>query len=77
MNLQDVAVLPVGPSEERHYQELMEHHHYLGALPRIGETLWYVGLWNDQWVALSHLLRCCLEVRGAGSMDRLELSPSV
>ncbi|WP_425648379.1 hypothetical protein HF292_005115 [Acidithiobacillus ferruginosus] len=26
--------------------------HYLGAVPRIGETLWYVATWQDQWVAL-------------------------
>ncbi len=52
MNVREVAVRPVGPSEERRYQELMEKHHYLGALAKIGETLWYVALWNDQWVAL-------------------------
>lgn len=30
----------------------MEEHHYLGFLPKIGETLWYVAIWKDQWVAL-------------------------
>jgi hypothetical protein len=30
----------------------MHQHHYLGALPKIGETLWYIAAWRDQWVAL-------------------------
>lgn len=39
-------------SEEQRYQELMQTHHYLGALPKISETIWYVVIWGDQWVAL-------------------------
>jgi len=30
----------------------MADHHYLGALPKIGETLWYVAIWKEKWVAL-------------------------
>lgn len=30
----------------------MEKQHYLGSLPKIGETLWYIATWRDQWVAL-------------------------
>jgi len=30
----------------------MDEHHYLGALPKIGETLWYVAESNGQWAAL-------------------------
>lgn len=30
----------------------MQTHHYLGSLPKIGETLWYVAIWRSQWVAL-------------------------
>jgi len=30
----------------------MQKHHYLGSLPKIGETLWYIASWNDKWVAL-------------------------
>ena len=52
MNVRDIVIRPVLASEERRYQELMATHHYLGALPKIGETLWYVALWHDQWVAL-------------------------
>ncbi len=52
MNLQEVAVRPVRPSEEPRYQDLMQKHHYLGSLPKIGETLWYLASWQDEWVAL-------------------------
>lgn len=30
----------------------MQAHHYLGALPKISETLWYVATSEDQWLAL-------------------------
>jgi len=30
----------------------MDEHHYLGRLPKISETIWYVALWRNQWVAL-------------------------
>lgn len=30
----------------------MQAHHYLGALPKIGHTLWYIATWNDKWMAL-------------------------
>ena len=52
MNMREVVVRPVGPSEEQRYQGLMESHHYLGSLPKIGETLWYVASLRDEWVAL-------------------------
>lgn len=52
MNLKEVQVRPVRSTEEPRYQELMQEQHYLGDLPKIGETLWYVGAWQDEWVAL-------------------------
>jgi hypothetical protein len=52
MNMGEIVARPVGPSEEERYQRLMESHHYLGSLSRIGETLWYVALIGDEWVAL-------------------------
>lgn len=30
----------------------MQAHHYLGSIPKIGETLWYIAVWRNQWVAL-------------------------
>ena len=51
-NLSDVLVRPVGPLEQQRFQQLMEEHHYLGALPKISETVWYVATIAGQWVAL-------------------------
>jgi len=52
LNLWEVHIRPVERSEEGRYQELMDEHHYLGRLPKISETIWYVALWRNQWVAL-------------------------
>ena len=52
MNLKEICVRPVYPSEESLYQELMQKHHYLGALRKIGETIWYIGTLQEHWVAL-------------------------
>jgi hypothetical protein len=52
LNFSELLVQPVGRSEEQRYQLLMQEHHYLGRLPKISETLWYVACWQDQWVAL-------------------------
>jgi len=30
----------------------MRAHHYLGALPKIGNTIWYVACFEGDWVAL-------------------------
>jgi hypothetical protein len=52
LNLREILVRPVLVSEERQYQDLMQQHHYLGSLPKIGETLWYVAVWGNEWVGL-------------------------
>jgi len=52
LNLKEILVQPVERSEEQRYQDLMQEHHYLGRLPKISETLWYIALWQDQWIAL-------------------------
>jgi GNAT superfamily N-acetyltransferase len=49
--LSEIRLRPVERSEEGRYQEQMARHHYLGELPKIGETMWYVATWRDQWVA--------------------------
>jgi len=82
LNLGEVFVRPVHPSEEQHYQELMQQFHYLGSLPKIGETLWYVALWRGHWVALlsfsASALKCAARDRWIGwslrhQYDRLKL----
>ena len=47
-----MVVRPLRSCEEPRYQELMGQHHYLGALPKISETRWYVATWGEQWIAL-------------------------
>ncbi len=37
-----VIVKPVLKGEEEKYKALMQQHHYLGFVPKIGETIWYV-----------------------------------
>lgn len=52
MNLQEITVRSVYEPEECCFQELMQRHHYLGALPKIGNTMRYVAVSNDEWIAL-------------------------
>lgn len=52
MNLSEVLVRPIHKYEEKRFQHLMAKHHYLGALPKISETLWYTASIGDHWVAL-------------------------
>ena len=82
MNLREIFVRPVRPIEERNYQNLMQEHHYLGFLPKIGETLWYIAAWRDHWVALlsfsASALKCTARDRWIGwnyrhQYDRLKL----
>lgn len=41
MDVSQVSVRPVERAQESRYQDLKGQAHYLGALPKIGETLWY------------------------------------
>ena len=52
MQIREALVRPVLPEETERFQELMHEHHYLGRLPKIGETLWYVAICLDQWAVL-------------------------
>lgn len=82
LNLSEVLVRPVRPLEEQRFQQLMQAHHYLGALRKISETLWYVATFGDQWVALlsfsAAALKCSARDRWIGwnfrhQYDRLKL----
>jgi Domain of unknown function (DUF4338)/DDE_Tnp_1-associated len=68
--LSELQVRPVERSEETRYQEQMARHHYLGTIPKIGETLWYVATWREQWVAQLSLsaaaLKCAVRDRWIG-----------
>ena len=65
--LREIQVRPVERSEEARYQEQMARHHYLGALAKIGETVWYVAIWRQQWVAQLSLSAAALK---CGVRDR-------
>ncbi len=63
----ELQVRPVEHGEESRYQEQMARHHYLGALQKIGETIWYVATWRDEWVALLSMSAAALK---CGVRDR-------
>ena len=67
MNLKAISVRLVGRSEEARYRELLDAHHYLGSLPKIGETLWYVATSGEDWVALMSFSAAALK---CGARDR-------
>jgi hypothetical protein len=82
VNLQEVHIRTVRPVEETRFQELMQRHHYLGALPKISETLWYVATLAEEWIALlsfsAPALKCSPRDRWIGwdfrhQYDRLKL----
>ena len=52
MKLSQVTVRAIHRAEEPQFQKLMQSYHYLGALPKIGNTIWYVATHDDQWLAL-------------------------
>lgn len=82
MQLSQVTVRPIQDSETAHFQHLMQSHHYLGSLPKIGNTLRYVATWEDNWLALlsfsAAALKCGARNRWIGwtfrhQYDRLNL----
>jgi uncharacterized protein DUF4338/DDE family transposase len=70
LDLREIVVRPVRSCDEPRYQQLMRQHHYLGALPKISETLWYVATWREEWVALlsfsASALKCAVRDRWIG-----------
>ena len=81
-SLAELVVRPVTRDEQARFQAQMAQHHYLGALPKIGQTLWYVATWREQWVAQlcvsAAALKCAVRDRWIGwdfrlQYDRLKL----
>ena len=82
MILSEVSVGLVAAEDEGRFRALMQAHHYLGALPGIGETLRYVAHHRGQWLALAVFsapaLKCGARDRWIGwdygvQFDRLHL----
>ena len=67
MNLREIILRPVAAAEEGGFQALLQAHHYLGSLPKIGHTLWYVATWRGQWMAL---LSFCAPAWKCAARDR-------
>jgi len=74
--LWEIRVRPVERSEEAQYQEQMAREHYLGALAKISETVWYVATWREEWVAQLSLsasaLKCGVRDRWIGWDFRMQ-----
>jgi hypothetical protein len=84
VNLDEVQVHPVERSEELLHRQLMAAHHYLGFLPKIGHTLWYVATYGEEKVGLLNFSaaawKCAVRDRWIGwdfhrqyDYDRLKL----
>lgn len=52
INLSTLRINPIAQCDEIRYRALMAQHHYLGDLPKIGHTLWYVVTHEETWIAL-------------------------
>ena len=61
--LDQVLVQPIQTSEESRFQALMQSHHYLGSLPKIGNTLWYVASWEGKWLSATEFFGSGAKVR--------------
>ena len=52
MDHSSLTVTPVECDREREFQQLMQEHHYLGALRKIGNTIRYVAAVDGCWLGL-------------------------
>lgn len=77
-----LTVNPVKRAEESRFKRELDTHHYLGAVPKIGETLWYVARRGKEWVGLvcfsAPAWKCAVRDRWIGwdfrtQYDRLHL----
>ena len=50
MDHSSLTVTPVEGEREREFQQLMQEHHYLGALRKIGNTIRYVAAVDGHWL---------------------------
>ena len=51
--LSEVAVDIVAAEDEARFRDLMQAHHYLGAVPGMGETVRYIAHHRGRWLALA------------------------
>jgi len=64
---QNLIVRPITKSEEVIFKDKMQQHHYLGFLPKIGDTIWYTATLstnqNNQYVAFLSFSACALNCK--------------
>ncbi len=76
MDFSKIAVRPIGSDEDECYQQMLDQHHYLGAIPKIGQTVRYVAQYGQTWVALlsfsASSLKCAPRDRWIGWDARLQ-----
>ena len=76
MDLSRVTLRPIAPDEDAGFQRLLEQHHYLGSIPKIGQTLRYVAQYDGAWVAVlsfsASSLKCGARDRWIGWDARLQ-----
>lgn len=52
LNLHEIKLRVTRTEEEPRFKALLDAHHYLGSVAKIGHTIWYVATWQEQWLAL-------------------------
>ena len=62
MDTKKLKMRIVEKDEEGRFKRLLTRHHYLGSVPKIGKTLWYVATIDDEWVALASFSVSALKV---------------
>jgi hypothetical protein len=76
VDLSKVTVRPIAAEEDEHFQQLLERHHYLGAIPKIGQTVRYVAQYGQSCVALlsfsASSLKCAARDRWIGWDARVQ-----
>ena len=76
MDFSKVTVGPIAPDKDDGFQQLLEQHHYLGAIPKIGQTLRYVAQYDGAWVAVlsfsASSLKCAARDQWIGWDARLQ-----
>lgn len=63
MDLKRLKARIVLKEEEERFNSLLTRYHYLGSVPKIGKTIWYVATLNENWVALASFSVPALKVK--------------
>ena len=75
IDLSRLSAIPIARREEQRFRDLLDEHHYLGAGPKIGETIWYAaddgsGAWPALAAFSAAALKCTARDRWIGWSPR-------